>query len=251
LYLNRRCQLACQYCFSDLPEVTDFAEVSVDTACVAANLVANNCAEENLPLVVVFHGGGEPVLSWRLVDALQPELRRIADAHGIPLFRYIATNGVMSEQRAHWLARSFDLVGLSIDGPPEIQLVQRPYRNSNQDNTLIILRTARILREAGVPVHIRVTLTAESALQQMEICQYLCKNISPSAISVEPVYRGGRANASMQIREEQLDGFVKSFFEARAEARRREADWRMSGARSRCRSSQAYRRAWTFARFGG
>jgi hypothetical protein len=76
-----------------------------------------------------------------------------------------------------------------------------------------------------------VTLTAESALQQMEICRYLCTNISPSAISVEPVYRGGCADASMQIRDEQLDGFVKSFFEARAEARRHEVDWRMSGAR--------------------
>jgi sulfatase maturation enzyme AslB (radical SAM superfamily) len=164
--------------------VTDSAEVSIDAACAAANLVANNCAKEDLPLVVVFHGGGEPVLSWRLVDALQPELRRIAEAHRIPLFRYIATNGVMSAQRAHWLARSFDLVGLSIDGPSEIQLVQRPYRNSNRDSTLIILRTARILQEAGVPVHVRVTLTAESAFYQMEICRYLCQNISPSAISV-------------------------------------------------------------------
>lgn len=231
LYLNRRCQLACQYCFSDLPEATDAAEVSKGAACASANLVAKNCARKGLPLVVVFHGGGEPVLSWRLIDALQPELRRIADAHGISLFRYIATNGVMSEQRARWLARSFDLVGLSVDGPPDIQSRQRPHRRSGRDGIDLILRTARILREADVPVHVRVTLTAGSALRQVEICRYLCENLSPRAISVEPVYRGGRSDASMQIREEQLDGFTQSFFEARTEAHRHGIDWRISGAR--------------------
>lgn len=231
LYLNRRCQLACQYCFSDLPEVMEAVEVSMDAACVAASLVAKNCARKGLPLVVVFHGGGEPVLSWRLIDALQPELRRIADAHGISLFRYIATNGVMSEQRARWLAGSFDLVGLSVDGPPDIQSKQRPHRRSGRDDLDLILRTARILREADIPVHVRVTLTAGSALRQVEICRYLCENFSPRAISVEPVYRGGRSDASMQIREDQLDGFTQAFFEARTEAHRYGVDWRLSGAR--------------------
>jgi sulfatase maturation enzyme AslB (radical SAM superfamily) len=231
VYLNRRCQLACQYCFSDLPKVTDPAEVSVEAVCAAAKLVAKNCAGKNLPLVVVFHGGGEPVLSWRLIDTLQPELRRIADAHGLTLFRYIATNGVMTEQRARWLARSFDLVGLSIDGPSDIQSVQRPYRNSDGDNTIVILRTARILREAGTPVHVRVTLTSRSALRQAEICRYLCDNISPRAVSVEPVYLGGHADASMLIQEEHLEGFVASYFEARTEAHFHGVDWQMSGAR--------------------
>ena len=231
LYLNRRCQLACEYCFSDLPKVTEPAEISVEAARAAANLVAKNCAEKNLPLVVVFHGGGEPVLSWRLIDTLQPELRRIADAHKLSLFRYIATNGVMTEQRARWLARSFDLVGLSIDGPTDIQLAQRPYRNSDRDTTVVILRTARILREAGVPVHVRVTLTARSATRQAEICRYLCENISPRAISVEPVYLGGRADASMLIQEEHLEGFAASYFEARTEAQFHGVNWQMSEAR--------------------
>ncbi|HLO30572.1 MAG TPA: radical SAM protein, partial [Anaerolineales bacterium] len=217
LYLNQRCQLACRYCYSDLPELRDSAEISIDAIYAAASLVAKNCAEKNLPLVIVFHGGGEPVLSWRLIDRVQPELHRLADFHGIPLFRYLATNGVMSEQRAHWLAHSFDLVGLSIDGPPDIQTHQRPLRHPGGNSIPIILRTARILQESGCPVHVRVTLTAESASRQAEICLYLCENISPRSISVEPVYRGGRADSSMLLQEEQLDDFVKSFFEARVE----------------------------------
>lgn len=205
--------------------------MSIDTVRAGANLAAKNCAEKNLPLTVVFHGGGEPLLSWRLIEALQPELRMAADAYGIPLFRYIATNGVMTEERAHWLARSVDLVGISMDGPPDLQSVQRPFWGSGGDATSIILRTARILRENGVPVHVRVTLTNASALRQAEICRYLCENVFPRVVGVEPVYLGGRADSSMLIRNENLDGLIESFFEARAEARRYGAVWQVSGAR--------------------
>jgi sulfatase maturation enzyme AslB (radical SAM superfamily) len=231
LYLNRRCQLDCRYCYSDLPEATDPAEISVGAIRTAAGLVAQNCSEKNLPMVVVFHGGGEPVLSWRLIDRLQPELHQLAAIHKIPLFRYISTNGVMSEQRAHWLAHSFELVGISIDGPPGIQGYQRPLRHNGGGSTSAILRTARILKESGCPVHVRVTLTAWSALRQVEICQYLCDNFSPRSISVEPVYQAGRADSTMLIRSEQLDDFVESFFLARATAHRYGVDWQIAGVR--------------------
>ena len=231
LYLNRRCQLACRYCYSDLPELMDFAEISIDAARAAAGLVAKNCADKNVPFVVVFHGGGEPILSWRLIDRLQPDLHRLAKTYEIPLFRYVATNGVMTEERARWLADSFELVGLSMDGPPEFQSYQRPLRRLGGDSTPGVLRTARILREHGIPVQIRVTLTAQGVSRQREICQYLCENFFPRSINVEPVYHGGRADWNMLVREGQLDDFVESFFNARAEAHRCGVGWQITGAR--------------------
>jgi sulfatase maturation enzyme AslB (radical SAM superfamily) len=231
LYLNRRCQMACRYCFSDLPDLPDPAEISVDAVLAMAELVAKNCARENLSLVTVFHGGGEPVLSWRLIDKIQPGLLRLANMYEVRLLRYIATNGVMSAQRAHWLAHSFDLVGLSIDGPSDIQAFQRPLRRTKGDGITAILRTAHILKESGIPVQVRVTLSARNAARQVEICRYLCENISPRSVSVEPVYLGGRADLSMLLKMDQLDEFVRSFFEARAEAHRHGVDWHISGAR--------------------
>lgn len=231
LYMNRRCQLACRYCFSDLPDSMDSGELSINGVLASAKLVAKHCANRDLPLVVVFHGGGEPILSWRLIDRLQVELRRLANMCGIPLLRYVATHGVMTEQRARWLAHSFDLVGLSIDGPPDIQSLQRPLRRAGGESTPAILRTARILHEYGTPVRARVTLTSQSVSRQFEICRYLCENIFPSSISVEPVFHGGRAHPHMLMREEQLDDFVESFFDARAEARCYGVDWQISGVR--------------------
>jgi len=230
LYLNQKCNLHCRYCFSALPEA-EGRELSLQSIQSAAEIVAANCAKHHQPLTVVFHGGGEPVLSWRLVNQVQPFLRKLAERNAIPLFRYIATNGVMPESRARWLAKSFDLIGLSCDGPPEIQAAQRPARDPKADSTPLIERTARILHEAGKTVHVRVTLTASTVDQQAEICRYLCENLMPQEIHVEPVYSNGRPHPGLFLTDEHLDRFINAYFEAQSVAAAYGSEWKMSGSR--------------------
>jgi uncharacterized protein len=230
LYLNEKCNLNCRYCFSELPERSD-RELSVQAIQAAAKIVAANCAKHHQPLTVVFHGGGEPTLSWRLIDTIQPALAKLAEQKAIPLFRYIATNGVMSEGRARWLARSFDLIGISCDGPFEIQTAQRPSRNRKINTLPIIERTARILYEADKPVHVRVTLTASTVRQQPEICQYLCENLKPQEMHVEPVYSNGPGYADMYLKDEHVDLFIEAYFKAQTIAKAHGSQWKMSGSR--------------------
>ena len=230
LYLNQKCNLHCSYCFSALPEANG-RELSLPAIRAAAEIVAANCAKHELPLTVVFHGGGEPVLSWHLIDKVQPFLRSLAEQHDIPLFRYIATNGVMTEARARWLAKSFDLVGLSCDGPQPIQAVQRPARDGDKDSNRIIERTARILHEAGIRVHARVTLTASTADKQAEICRYVCEYLKPQEVHAEPVYSNDTAHRSLYLTDETIDTFVEAYFKARSVAAAFGSEWKMSGSR--------------------
>ena len=231
LYLNEKCNLHCRYCFSELPEKSD-RELSLQAIQSAAEIVATNAARYHQPLTVVFHGGGEPVLSWRLINKIQPALAKLAERNSISLLRYITTNGVMSESRARWLAKSFDLIEISCDGPLEIQTAQRPMHGLSPKNSLpIIERTARILHEAGKPVHVRVTLTASTVSQQPEICQYLCENLNPQEIYVEPVFRDGFVQPDMFLRDEHIDPFVEAYFKAQAVAIEHSSEWKMSGSR--------------------
>jgi pyruvate-formate lyase-activating enzyme len=230
LYLNEKCNLRCRYCFSELPQKSD-RELSLQAAQSAAEIVAANCARYHQPLTVVFYGGGEPVLSWRMINKLQPALAKLAEQNSISLFKYIATNGVMPESRARWLAKSFDLVGISCDGPFEIQTAQRPMHGS-QNNTLpSIERTARILHETGKPVNVRVTLTAATVSKQPEICQYLCENLRPQEIYVEPVYSNGSIQPDIYLKNEHVDPFVEAFFEAQTVAIGHGSEWKISGSR--------------------
>ncbi len=229
LYLSDACNLRCEYCYSD-PAPAPSARLNVEAIAAAAELVAANCRQRSLPLYAVFHGGGEPTLHRELVESALGRLEATAGRHGIGLYRYVATNGVMSEQAAVWLARRFDLVGLSCDGPPEIQDRQRPTRGGGRTSPLVE-RTARILREEGRPFHVRSTITSGSLGRQAEVAAYIVERLQPAEIHFEPVYAAGRAGPGDGLVAEQAEAYVCGFLAAQEVARRRRIRLLSSGSR--------------------
>jgi sulfatase maturation enzyme AslB (radical SAM superfamily) len=231
LYLNNECNLACAYCYSAPadPRQTGL-RLSLADIRTAAELVAANCAAQNRVLTVVFHGGGEPTLSQSHLQAALTAVNEVAARYSLQTFKYIATNGVMSAAQAKWLAEHFDLIGLSCDGPADIQSRQRPLRNG-RDSLPFVERTAQILRERGKPFRVRVTLTPASFTRQVEIAEYLCGTLQPREIEVEPVYQGGRASPMDGFAPELADSFVDEFFRARQVAQGYGVGWSFSGVR--------------------
>ncbi|MHC1783650.1 MAG: hypothetical protein AB9891_13000 [Anaerolineaceae bacterium] len=231
IYLNQKCNLDCQYCFSDL-NFDNKMVVSLPAIYSALELVAGCCGRDGDPLTVGFHGGGEPILSWEIIDQIQPYLLDLSVKYGTKLFRYLSTNGVMTEKRAQWLAKSVDMVGLSCDGPPDIQTMQRPIRGrSRNTSSYYVERTGEILNESGVALQVRVTLTRNSFCKQEEICEYICNNFHPQSIHVEPVYFGGKARSTSLLHEEDVDCFVESYLKARMVANSYGSTWELSGTR--------------------
>jgi sulfatase maturation enzyme AslB (radical SAM superfamily) len=155
-------------------------------------------------------------------------LAEMTGACNVPMFRYIATNGAMPAQRARWMAAHFDLIGLSCDGPAEIQSQQRPL-STGKNSTSLLERAARLVHEAGKPLDVRVTLTAETIRRQPEIAEYICQQLHPHAIHVEVVYQGGRAQTSLEPAE--LGDFIDPFLQAQGIARGYGIAWETSGSR--------------------
>lgn len=229
LYPHNECNLACPYCFSHANTAQQRAPLSLNALRVAAQVVAENCLHENQPMTVVFHGGGEPALDLSWVMQALKEVESIAFDHKIDLIKYIATNGVMSERKAGWLAEHFDLIGLSCDGPEDIQTAQRPLRNG-KSSFPFVEQTARIIRQAGKPLHVRVTITPATFHRQSEIAEYLCGQIRPHEIHVESLYRGNRIQKG-SFEPDDASGFVEEFFNAREICRAYHISWRTSGSR--------------------
>jgi uncharacterized protein len=228
-YLNNICNLNCLYCYSE-PGAKRGLSLPFPIAISAAERVAQNCARQGLPLTVAFHGGGEPTIDHHLMESILDELELLARRYQIKLFRYIATNGVMPEDQAKWLARRFDLIGLSCDGPSDIQGDQRPLLNG--ENSLPwIFRTVRLIHEAGKELHIRSTLTSNIFNRQEEIAQYLCSSLHPSEIHVEPVYLAGRAANNKTPGKKDAETFVENFFTAKRTAWSFGVKWTTSGTR--------------------
>lgn len=227
LYLNNECNLRCSYCYTD-PSPRLNTRLDLATIRAAAQLVAKNCCQQKRPFTIVCHGGGEPTLDQPYLEKILVELEQIARQHELSIFRYIATNGVMRTDKARWVAKRFDLIGLSCDGPEKIQTKQRPLWGG-QSSTSYIERIAHIIHKQGTPLHVRTTITRQSICRQPEIAQYLCQELQPQEIHVEPVYQAGRANADACLQD--ADSFVNEFLEAQTIARQYGLNWLMSGSR--------------------
>jgi sulfatase maturation enzyme AslB (radical SAM superfamily) len=131
LYLNNACNLNCVYCFSQSSRSAR-THLSLDAIRAATELVAQNRRVEKRPMTVVFHGGGEPTLNYELIKQSLDVVQGIAAAQNVDLFRYISTNGVLSQARGSDLASRFDLIGISCDGSPVIQTSQRPLQKQSK-----------------------------------------------------------------------------------------------------------------------
>lgn len=217
LYLSNQCNLRCSYCYADAGPTASL-KLGLNVIQAAARLVATSCREKNRPFTTVFHGGGEPTLDQAFARQVLTILDETAQNYELPAFRYIATNGVMAANKAKWLARRFDLVGLSCDGPADIQNRQRPAGGGGGTSHLVE-QTAHILREQGCRFQVRVTITQNTLSRQAEIVDYLCQQLAPAAIHIEPAYLGGRASAPGRFEPEQAFEFVAHFLQARHKAR--------------------------------
>lgn len=229
LYMNNCCNLRCVYCYTDAPRQSK-TRLNLDTIAAAAQLVAENCRKKNLPFYVAFHGGGEPTFYQRQVENALIRLERVAQDYGVRLIRYVATNGVMSAEKAAWLADSFDLVGLSCDGPANIQNRQRPTW-AGKATAPRLERTAGILHATGRQFSIRATITPETLTHQAEIADYLCRRLAPAEIRFEPVYHGGRSTPAAGLTLYHAEQFTDHFLEAQVVAGRYNTPLTTSGSR--------------------
>jgi len=231
LYPGETCALNCIYCFSAQRISASYKpDFSIEAVRSAARLIAHNCRQSQQQFTVVFHGGGEPALNINLVRDLLEIVENEAKRFSVPIFRYIATGAGITLGAMHWIADHFDMVGLSCDGPPDIQAKQRPWRNG-KNSSGDVERMAQIVHQARKPLQVRVTITSSTTQRQPEIADYISRRLRPQTIHVEPVYYGGRTLDNSHLSLKDADEFITYFFEAQEIASSFGIQWKSSGSR--------------------
>lgn len=224
------CNMACRYCFSaDSRRDAPLTPVRMEAVAGAAALVARHCAAKGRTFQLVLHGGGEPALHWDVLQEAVAITRRAALEAGIAWRGYVATNGLLDEGRARWLAQNLDEIGLSCDGPPDVQDYLRP-ATSGKPASLAVERTAAVLRACGARFTIRTTITPATTERQAEIVAWLDESLGAKLVRFEPVFLAG-ANTSERFRPEQADWFVHHYRRAEREARARVMELEFGGVR--------------------
>lgn len=229
IYLSDTCKLNCVYCYAR-PSSRSRVQLSLSSIRRAATIVAENCRSAGLPMTLVFHGGGEPTDDMGNLSQALKTVEEVAQTYHVEMLRYIATNGMLEPEGASWVAQNFDRVGISCDGPQDIQGVQRPIRGGT--NSLpIVERTVEILHKHATPFDVRVTITPATYKRQEEIAAFICQKIAPKSIHVEPVYLGGRSQSDDCFKPEDDLEFANCFLRARDLASTHKIRWSTSLSR--------------------
>ncbi|MCY9786971.1 radical SAM protein [Nocardiopsis sp. EMB25] len=189
--LTDRCNMACTYCFVDTntgkPDMTH-----EELAEGLTYLFEQNAGQRE---VSIQWFGGEPTIRFDLMrygDALADELASRYDVERIR--RTVVTNGarLTDEMLGHFVRYQYG-IGISVDGPPAINAVNRRLLGGQSADGRIGANVGRLLEADGLYVGCNLTPTAANIGQLGETVSWIIEELGLKFIYVNtPIPSGGR-----------------------------------------------------------
>lgn len=193
--LTSDCNLRCLYCYAFGGEKPQTMSASIASA--ALDMVLRQAAECGMmQFRITFHGGGEPLVAWPLLQETTEYAQELGRQYNIQIKGNLVTNGTLiNEAVAEWLTQNISVVTLSIDGPQDIQDIQRP-RRGGQGSFTAVMQGVRFMKEYGVKFSIRSTITNLNVHRMVEMVDFFATEVIGDVIKqlhFEPVEEVGRA----------------------------------------------------------
>lgn len=208
-----KCNLRCVYCYSEAGENVG-NDMDIKTARTSINFIIQNSQELGTKTPHLhFHGGGEPFLKIDLVKEVVNYLRSEAEKNNLKPSIGGTSNGLISRENLEWITDNFDYINISIDGPEDIQNVQRPKANG-QPSFREVVETIQFLEKKGFEYSTRSTITNDSVNRIPEIIEFFKSISSNKRFHIEPLFECGRCKKSYS-RSPDPSIFLKKFIEAK------------------------------------
>ena len=170
LLLNEKCNFHCKYCYSATGRSK--AELNIETIEVALRYFLSSERKAVKDRTVMFMGGGEPVLSWNLVEEAALLAEKIAKDNDINLQLALTTNGsIMTDDMLDFLKEHNFRIQISLEVLPDVQTSQRGMYNKVAENINKIC-------EYEISNYIRSTITELNVERIPEMVRY-CQKYFP------------------------------------------------------------------------
>ena len=172
--LTNRCNLYCKHCYSSANQETK-GELSLDEI----RKVADDLVNEKVRFAIL--SGGEPLLREDIYD-----VSAILREKGIKT--YLSTNGLLiNRDNVKLIRESFDYVGISIDGTPEVHDLFRGRRHAFED----ALNAIRLCLREGIKVGMRFTLSPQTS-ESLPFILDLAREIEVPKLYISHLVYAGR-----------------------------------------------------------
>lgn len=223
IHTGSECNLNCSYCYSKNQKNVPSGFPSLEMVKNCLEYMLNELPKSCKTLHIVYHGSGEPTYHWHKFVETNNLINRFAMQNELSTFKYIATNGIISKEKAHWLAKHIDVIGISCDGPAPIQQLQR---KSGYNGNIWLKQTCKTIADAGGQFEIRTTITQETIDKQKQIAVYLINELKAQKIRFEPFYL-----APNGFKQTQANTYYLHFKEAQSYAEEHHIELSYSGVR--------------------
>lgn len=212
LFPTDGCNLRCIYCYADCDK--EKHPMPPQTGRAAIDYVIRNAQEQNRgPVIVKFHGNGEPFTAFALVKELGAYAKAQAKEKDVPVSLIVVSNGVWNEEMLAWAIDEVDQIAISFDGTRDVQNAQRPTA-SGAGSFSAVDSTLRALNRHKKNFGIKVTVTAQSVGRITDMAEHIARAYPECTwVQFEPVWNVGRyadAPDADRFYEEFVEGFIRA-----------------------------------------
>jgi len=215
ILVTQKCNLACRYCLAeagpDMPHARPHAAyLAVDEAFSLAN---------DVPLLIQL-SGGEPFVNFRLFKSLVEYIEQKRKETTRRVHICTQSNGALITDRIASFLKEHNVdIGVSIDGPSEVNNLTRPLLagGASHEKTM---RGIRVLQRHGIAVGVIVVLSRANVGHAAEIADFLVAQ-DVHHVKINPVDLIGDAQRnwhSLAITSDEYFAFVEAFVDHLIEA---------------------------------
>ncbi len=175
LLLNEKCNFHCRYCYSAEGRSSQELNIGQIKTILAFFLSADRSAVKDR--TVMFMGGGEPVLSWNLLEEATRAAEKIAEEQGMSVHFSLTTNGsIMTDSMLAFLKEHNFTVQISFEVLPDVQ-------NEQRGNYDCVANNLQRLTEYGINNYVRSTITESNVDRIPDMVEH-CHKYFPKVIKM-------------------------------------------------------------------
>lgn len=172
LILSSGCNLACRYCFIENSMYNNGCERNMPISVVdtAVSKYCEYVKEKNISKPLILFYGGEPLLNWTAIERTM----EIVNANGVNMEYSIVTNAtLLDESKVKFLAENNVEIGISIDGPKDLNDKNRIYRNSESSVYDKVTEKIQLLKKYNAKFGLSITVSQDLLDHKKEFLEWI------------------------------------------------------------------------------
>jgi uncharacterized protein len=215
------CNLACDYCYYLSKEKLFPGSEFIMTEALLEDFTRQYIQSQHVPQISFLWQGGEPLLAGLDLFHKALALQRQYARPGMKIENAIQTNGtLLTDEWCSFFKENNFLVGLSIDGPPELHNVYRKDRAGGGSAERVLAGLA-LLKKHEVDYNVLCTVHDANVHHPLEVYRYLRDDLETTFVQFIPIverdnktgYQVGNKVTSRSVSGEQYGRFLIEIFD--------------------------------------